>query len=151
MVSADGSFVTTGENEGSYVPACKINYVRKGDFMGVPLAGNGRSEQGGYTKPLCFLPMNADNSGAAQVQVPAGVWGDFANSMLHLSYGKSSILAVIHEEIEGKVQGGAYTLPISLNSAAMRARFHKDTADFFWVCCSSKVYGSNMSSRKSTV
>ncbi|MDU0355355.1 hypothetical protein RS130_16870 [Paraglaciecola aquimarina] len=34
-VSPDGSIITTGENEGTYVQACKVNYAKQGDFMGV--------------------------------------------------------------------------------------------------------------------
>ena len=47
-INPEGTIATTGENEGTYVPACKINYLEKGDFAGVIHPGNGRKESEGY-------------------------------------------------------------------------------------------------------
>ncbi|MCM8534275.1 MAG: cytochrome C, partial [Lentisphaeraceae bacterium] len=46
--------ITTGENEGTFVPACKINWVKKGSFSGVIHDGNGRKIEQGYDNPLCW-------------------------------------------------------------------------------------------------
>ncbi|MGJ8680814.1 c-type cytochrome [Paraglaciecola sp.] len=123
-VSSDGKTITTGENEGTYVQACKINYAQKGDFMGVIHPGNGRQLEQGYTPPLAYLPMQADNSGGGQVWVPDGAWGDLAGSLIHLSYGQSKAYTVIKESDKKQVQGGAIALPFKLMSSAMRARFN---------------------------
>ncbi len=128
-VNPEGTIVTTGENEGTYVPACKINYFKKGSFGGVIHPGNNKKESEGYDKPLCFLPMNVDNSGGSQMWVPKGSWGDFGGSLLHLSYGKSRVFSVFKEEIDGQVQGGVFELPIRLQSAAMRMRFNPKKKD----------------------
>ena len=46
--------------------------------------------------------------------------------LIHLSYGKSSLYRVLPVTVDDKVQGGVVKLPISLQSSAMRARFHED-------------------------
>ncbi|NQZ58149.1 MAG: cytochrome C, partial [Lentisphaeraceae bacterium] len=128
-VNAAGTIVTTGENEGTYVPACKINYLQKGDFAGVIHGGNGKKESDGFNKPLCYLPMNVDNSGGGQVWVPKGAWGDFGGSLIHLSYGKSKAYSVFKEEVNGQVQGGVVEIPFRLMSSGLRIRFNPQFKD----------------------
>ncbi|WDE99217.1 c-type cytochrome [Lentisphaera profundi] len=123
-INPEGTIATTGENEGTYVPACKINYLEKGDFGGVVHPGNGRKEEQGYDKPLCFLPMNRDNSGGSQIWVPKNSWGDLAGNLIHLSYGQSKVYTVFKEKVNGQVQGGVVQLPIRLMSSGMRIRFN---------------------------
>ena len=130
-INAEGTIATTGENEGTYVPACKINYLEKGDFAGVIHDGNGKKESEGYKKPLCFLPMNRDNSGGSQIWVPKESWGDLGGKLIHLSYGQSKAYTVFKEKVNGQVQGGVVQLPIRLMSSGMRIRFnpkYKDNA-----------------------
>jgi hypothetical protein len=116
--------VTTGENEGTFVPACKINWVTKGSFSGVIHSGNGRTMEQGYSKPLCWMPMNVDNSGGGQVWVDNDQWGPFNGDLLHLSYGRSTVYKVLKQDVDGTMQGGVVALPIKLASSAMRARFN---------------------------
>jgi hypothetical protein len=116
--------VTTGENEGTYVPACKINWVSKDSFSGVVHSGNGRTFEQGYDKPLCWLPMQVDNSGGGQVWVDNDQWGPFKGELLHLSYGRSAVFKVMRQDVNGTMQGGVVQLPIKLSSAAMRGRFN---------------------------
>ena len=122
-VGPDGQ-VTTGENEGTYVPKCKINWATPGSFHGVIHPGNKRSMEQGYDPPLCWMPMDVDNSGGGQVWVSSDKWGPFKGELLHLSYGRSSIYKVLKEEVKGRVQGGVVKLPVKLMSSAMRGRFN---------------------------
>ncbi|MFT5130963.1 MAG: hypothetical protein ACI8W8_004596 [Rhodothermales bacterium] len=116
--------VTAGENEGTFVPACKINWMPKGSFAGVCHPGNGRSFEQGYDAPLCWLPMNVDNSGGGQVWTPDARWGLPAGQLLHLSYGRSTVYRAFIQETSDRPQGGVTKLPIKLVSSAMRARFN---------------------------
>jgi mono/diheme cytochrome c family protein len=140
-----GGAITTGENEGSFVPQCKITWTRPGEdaFHGVV---PGRWEQGKflgplpgapttYTPPLCWLPYNADNSGGSQIWVPENSPWDrrHAGELLHLSYGRSGIFRVLKEEVGGTIQGGVYRLPVELAAAVMRARFQPHSGDLFVV------------------
>jgi hypothetical protein len=121
--------ITTGENEGTWQPACKVNYVKAGDtpvFFGTEPARHSLTDAP-YTEPMMFLPMDTDNSGGSQVWVPEGAkFGLKADEMIHLSYGKSSLFRVLPVTNNGRLQAGAVKLPSSLQSSAMRARFHSD-------------------------
>lgn len=118
--------VTTGENEGTWQPACKINYFTPSIddvFLGTEDAAHhlaGRK----LHMPLMYLPMSWDNSGGSQIFVPEGVnFGIPAGTLLHLSYGQSSIYQTYVQEIGGKKQAAAVRLPVQLGSSAQRAAF----------------------------
>lgn len=121
--------ITTGENEGTWQPCCKINFVKSANtpaFFGTEPTRHSLTDAP-YTEPLVYLPMDVDNSGASQIWVPD--YADFGlktGEMLHLSYGKSSIYRVLPVEGRAKPQAGVVKLPIKLRSSAMRARFHPD-------------------------
>lgn len=123
--------ITTGENEGTWQPCCKLNYFTgKDKFLGVEDSAHhlkGREMH----PPLCYFPMRIDNSGGEQAWVPepedgAPGWGLKPHELVHLSYGKSSLYRVLREEVDGTAQGGVVRIPVNLKSSAMRARFHPD-------------------------
>ncbi|MGJ8695949.1 MAG: family 16 glycoside hydrolase [Verrucomicrobiaceae bacterium] len=128
--------ITTGENEGTWQPCCKINYFEptgsEKAFFGVENARHGNETP--YTEPLCYLPMNVDNSGGGQLWVTKEAKiGIPAGELLHLSYGQSSIYHVLREKIgDGRYQGGVAKLPLKLGSSAQRAAFHPDGS--MYVC-----------------
>lgn len=121
--------ISTGENEGTWQPCCKINFVKAKDipaFFGTEPARQSLTDAP-FTEPLVYLPMDVDNSGASQVWVPEHAkFGLKAGEMLHLSYGQSSIYRVLPVAGNGKLQAAVTKLPIQLLSSAMRARFHAD-------------------------
>ncbi len=137
--------ITTGENEGTWVPACKITWTQPGKvtFNGVVPSKWDKATWAGalpgaptdYEKPLCWLPYSVDNSSGSQVWVPENTQWDprLAGEMLHLSYGKSSIFRVLREEVNGQVQGGVFRLPIDIAASAMRARFHPTNGQLYVV------------------
>ena len=142
--------LTTGENEGSYVPRCKITWSKRPDpgrntemsFHGVvPSVWEDRKfvetlpgAPTDYERPLCWLPYYVDNSSGSQFWVPEdSAWKDHAGAMLHLSYGKSSVYRALVDEVDGQVQGGVYKLPIELTTAVMRGRFHPVSGDLYLI------------------
>lgn len=124
--------MTTGENEGSFIPHCKINWCKPGSFHGViPSEWNGMNFAGflpggkmRMDPPLCWLPMEVDNSGGSQVWVNHSKWGLPKNTLLHCSYGKSAVYRVMMQDVNGVMQGGVVKMPFQLSSSAMRARFN---------------------------
>lgn len=135
--------VTSGDNEGTFVPRSPVNWIKEGDFLGVvdsyakypdlKTTPTVRERQGGreqhldvseMPKPLVWLPKNVDNSGGGQVWVESERWGPFAGALLHMSYGRSSLSLVLKEEKAGQVQGGVVKFPLKFTSSAMRARFN---------------------------
>ena len=121
--------ITTGENEGTWQPCCKVNFVKASDtpvFFGTEPTRQSLADAP-YTEPLVYLPMDVDNSGGSQVWVPEHAkFGVKTGELLHLSYGKSSIYRVLPVADRAKLQAGVVKLPVKLRSSAMRARFHPD-------------------------
>lgn len=131
-ISPDGQVVTAGDNEGTWVPHCKLHWMSQGSFQGVvPLAHRSETPTD-YNKPLCWFPMSVDNSSGGQTWVTSSKW-PWTGELLHLSYGQSSIYRVMKEEVNGQVQGGVFRVPVQLGSSAMRGRFHP-TDGQLWVC-----------------
>ncbi len=121
-VSPDGQ-VTTGDNEGTWVPMCPINWVKPGGFLGVEDLAHGKDVKT-FTQPLCWLPKSWDNSGGGQAWVTSDKWGPFKGELLHTSYGQSSLYLVLKEEVNGQMQGGVVKFPLKFTSSAMRPRFN---------------------------
>ena len=116
--------VTTGDNEGTWTPKCRINWVKKGGFYGVVDLAHRDPGPTDYDKPICWLPKEVDNSGGGQVWVTGEKWAPFRDRLLHMSYGTSSLFLVLMEEVDGQVQGGVVRLPVNFQSGIMRARFN---------------------------
>ena len=125
-VGPNGEF-TTGENEGSWQPVCKLNYFTgKDKFLGVEDVAHHLAGQEMHP-PLCYFPMRVDNSGGGQVWVPeVSNWGLKSGELIHLSYGQSSLYRVLKQEVDGTMQGGVVRIPVNFDSSAMRARYHND-------------------------
>ena len=115
--------VTTGDNEGTWMPACPINWVKPGGFAGVEDLAH-KSPLPEFDKPLCWLTKSWDNSGGGQAWVTSDKWGPFGGRLLHMSYGQSSLYLVLPQEVDGQMQGGVVKFPIRFTSSAMRARFN---------------------------
>ena len=64
--------LTSGDNEGTWTPACKINWIKPGGFYGVVPLAHREVPPTDYDRPLCWLPKRVDNSGGGQVWVPRG-------------------------------------------------------------------------------
>ncbi len=115
--------LTTGDNEGTWVPMCPINWVKPGGFYGVEDLAHGKDVKT-FTQPLCWLAKSWDNSGGGQAWVTSTKWGPFSGELLHCSYGQSTIYLVLKEFIGGQPQGGVVKIPVKLTSSAMRPRFN---------------------------
>ena len=117
--------LTSGDNEGTWTPACKINWIKPGGFYGVVDLAHRTPAPTDYDRPLCWLPKRVDNSGGGQVWVPDDDrWGPWRGQLLHTSYGQSALFSVMREEVGGTMQGGVAKFPLTFQSGIMRARFN---------------------------
>jgi hypothetical protein len=120
--------ITAADNQGNWVPACRINLVKPGGFYGyMPhVRAAGGPDRKDYDPPLCWLPMSVDPSSGSQTWVPEHDtrWGPLAGKMLHTSYGSASLMLVMIDEVDGVAQAGVYRFPLSFPSGVMRARFN---------------------------
>ena len=130
--------LTSGDNEGTWTPVCKINWIKPGGFYGVVPLAHRDPLPTDYDRPLCWMPKRVDNSSGDQVWVPDDTrWGPWRGQLLHLSYGTCSLLGVLKEEVSGAnvpsaitprpatvMQGGVTRFPVNFQSGIMRARFN---------------------------
>lgn len=124
-VRADGQ-LTTGDNEGTWVPTSPINWVDGKTFHGVINKLTPKAEADAYAPPIMWL-SHADycNSNGGQTWVPNDRWGPFQGEMLYESYGKSSLFLVMRQDIaNGRQQAAAVKFPLKFTSSVMRARWH---------------------------
>ncbi|HYG75936.1 MAG TPA: DUF6797 domain-containing protein [Planctomycetota bacterium] len=119
-----GGEITTGENEGTWVPACKINWLKPGGFSGVVDTAHRPEKPTTYDPPLCWLPREVDNSGGGQAWVTSDKWGPFKGEVLHLSYGTCSLYKVLKQDLGSVIQGGVVRIPVTFDSGVMRMRFN---------------------------
>ena len=115
--------VTTGDNEGSWVPKCYVHLVKPNSFITVASLAHREQKPTDYGRHITFLPKDVDNSGGGQAWVAGNRWGLPAGTLLHLSYGTCSLYGVMHEDVGGTPQGGVYKFPLKFESGTMRARF----------------------------
>ncbi|MBA3847275.1 MAG: hypothetical protein H0X45_11620 [Planctomycetes bacterium] len=122
-VGPDGE-ITTGDNQGTWTPACRLNLMRRGGFYGVVDLAHRDPPPDDYDRPLCWFPMGVDNSSGSQVWVPTGVrFGPIGGQLMHLSYGTCSLFTVLKERLGQQWQGGVVRIPVNFASGVMRARF----------------------------
>ncbi len=114
--------LTFSDNQGHWMPACKVSWVKQGGFYGMVPAAHRDTAPTDFDKPLFWLPMNMDNSSGGEGWVSGDKWGPFNGQLLHTSYGKGTFFICYHEEVGGKMQGGAVKLPLNFVSGVMRIR-----------------------------
>lgn len=130
--------LTTGDNEGTWTPVCRLNWIKPGGFYGVVPLAHRDPLPTDYDRPLCWMPKRVDNSSGGQVWVPEDKrWGPWSGQLLHTSYGTCSLFGVLREEVSGAdvpsamsprpakvMQGGLVRFPVNFQSGVMRARFN---------------------------
>ena len=129
--------LTTGDNEGTWTPVCRLNWVKEGGFYGVPPLAHRAAEPTDYDRPLCWLPKEVDNSSGGQVWVTSDKFGPWKDRLLHLSYGTCSLFGVLPQEVafrgQPQMQGGVTRFNVNFDSGAMRARFNPKDGQLYVV------------------
>jgi hypothetical protein len=126
-ISPNGQ-ITTGDNEGTWTPMCRLNWVKPGGFYGVVDLAHRATPPTDYDRPLCWFPKEVDNSSGGQVWVTSDKFGPWKDRLLHLSYGTCSLYGVLPQEVafngQPQMQGGVTRFNVDFASGAMRARFN---------------------------
>jgi hypothetical protein len=116
--------ITSGDNEGTWMPMCRINYWTKpGGFGGCVDTAHRDPKPEWYDDPICWLPKSVDNSNGGQAWVTDDRWGPLKGELLHTSYGTSSLYHVLRDPGE-RVQGGVIKIPVNFLSGICRPRFN---------------------------
>jgi hypothetical protein len=131
-VSPEG-IVTGADQEGNWMPATRVDVYEKGGFYGHFPSHHRTKPPATYDRPLLWLPREVDNSAGGQVWVPHDRFGLPKGQLLHLSYGRCKLFALLTQKVDGVWQGGAVDLGVQFLSGSMRGRFHP-TDGHLYVC-----------------
>lgn len=116
--------ITVADNQGNWIPASRLNWIEPGGFYGYVPHARRTPTPAEADPPLCWIPVQLDNSSGSQAWAASERWGPLKNHLLHTSYGKGTLFLVLHEKIDGIRQGGVVQFPLKFDSGIMRARFH---------------------------
>ena len=116
--------ITVADNQGNWIPASRLNWIEPGGFYGYIPHARRTPVPTEANPPLCWIPVQVDNSSGSQVWATSDTWGPLRGQLLHTSYGRAALFLVLHEEVNGVRQGGVVQFPLKFDSGIMRARFH---------------------------
>jgi hypothetical protein len=117
--------IYTGDNQGEWVPASKINRVKPGGFYGVSKPRVKAPTT--FDRPIVWMPQECDSSSGGQVWIDDKRWGPLSGRLLHTSFGKGKVYSVMMQDMGDVVQAAVVALPLTFESGIMRARVnHRD-------------------------
>ncbi len=122
--------ITTSDQEGHWIPSTRINWCSPGSFHGY-MYGGSIPDRDDYDKPITFLPINFDNSGAGQAWVDNDRWGPFKGHLIHTSFGRGKVYLIMMEKVDGQIQGGAVEFPVLAGTGLMRPEFRKQDGQLY--------------------
>ena len=127
--------LTSGDNEGTWTPMCRLNWVKQGGFYGVVDLAHRTTPPTDHDRPLCWFPKEVDNSSGGQVWVTSDKFGPWKDRLLHLSYGTCSMYGVLAQAVtfngQPQMQGGVARFNVDFASGAMRARFNPQDGQLY--------------------
>ncbi len=129
-VGPDGQ-VTSGDNEGTWMPKCRLNWINPGGFYGVVDTAHRDEKPTMYDEPICWFPKDVDNSSGGQAWVTSDKWGPFSGRLLHTSYGTCSLYLALVDQQDGHIQGGVVRFPVNFLSGIMRPRFNANDGQLY--------------------
>ena len=122
--------LSTIENQGHWMPANRVNWIKPGGWYGYQWAWNpeGRST---YDEPLCWMHNFVDRSGGTQLWVPTDNWGPFRDEIITVSYGMGHIFLLLKEEVDGMMQGAVTRFPLDFETGVMRGAWHPQSSQLY--------------------
>lgn len=124
-VSPNG-VVTAADQQGGWVPETRLDICEQGGFYGFVPASKQAEQPTSFDGPLCWIPRVLDNSAGGQTWVPKGTWGPLSEKMIHISYGRCTIMTILRDTATAGANGGIVPLPGRFEAGVMRGRFHTD-------------------------
>jgi hypothetical protein len=118
-----GDIVTVADQQGNWVPETRLDIIKPGGFYGYMPMHKRSAEPAAFDLPLTWVPRTLDNSAGGQVWIPEKHWGPLAGQMIHLSYGRCTMMMVLRDRAHPN-QGAEVPLPGRFLSGVMRGRFH---------------------------
>jgi hypothetical protein len=123
--------ITCADNQGNWIPASRLNWIEPGGFYGYIPHARRDPLPSEADPPLCWIPVQLDNSSGSQAWVTSGRWGPLKGELLHTSYGKGTLFLVLRDQVNDVKQGGVVQFPLKFDSGIMRARFHPQDGQLY--------------------
>lgn len=121
----DGALFIT-ENQGQWVPACKLIHLQAGAFYGCQYGMGDRYQDEDITAPAVWLPQNEiGNSPGQPVLIPEGTYKD---QMLFGEVTHGGIKRAFLEKVKDHFQGAAFRFTQGLEAGINRLVFGPDGA-----------------------
>ena len=143
-INPDGSFIVT-DQQGYWNPMNRINWIEgEGNFYGNMWGYNPPKDtsRAAMEKPLVWVDMEFDNSPSELMWVESEQWGPLNGSLLSFSYGYGKAQLVLHEKVNGQMQGGVIDLPgVRFLTGVMRGRFHPENGYLY--ACGMSAWGTS--------
>ena len=128
-VSPQG-LITVADQQGEWVPETRLDVIQPGGFYGFMPMHKRPVKPTGYDGPLCWIARSVDNSAGGETWVPENCWGPLGGQMIHLSYGRCTMMLVLRDQRNG-AQGMVVPLPGRFLSGVMRARFNANDGHLY--------------------
>ncbi|MBX3748437.1 MAG: hypothetical protein KF833_24285 [Verrucomicrobiae bacterium] len=122
-VSPDGSIVTVAPQQGEWTPSSVLHELRPDGWYGFPGPRPAPGRPLGYDLPLCWIPHRIDNSSGSQIWARDDRFGPLSGHLLHLSWGRCTLLLTLRDVVQGVPQGAVVPLPGRFLSGPMRGAF----------------------------
>jgi type 1 glutamine amidotransferase/glucose/arabinose dehydrogenase len=129
-VGPDGT-ITVAPQEGEWTPASNIAIAKPGGHYGYGGPQVTSERPLGYDPPLCWIPRGIDNSTGGQAWVTSDRWGPLQGQLLSFSFGQSSMMLVLREQVDGLWQGGVVPMKVGFASGAIRGRFRPQDGQLY--------------------
>ncbi|MCM2372054.1 DUF6797 domain-containing protein [Aporhodopirellula aestuarii] len=108
--------ITVSDNQGTWMPASKISFVKPGGFYGYSQTQRSAAwaPDGGkidhtkvippetFDQPVIWMPQEVDNSSGGQVFVDDERFGPLSGRLLHTSFGKGWLFYLMPQEVTTK-------------------------------------------------
>lgn len=117
-----GGHLFCTDNQGEWVPTSRLNRVERGGFYGYIPHAHRAVPPTATDPPLCWIPYAQDNSSGGPIWARTDRWGPLSGLLLHTSYGKGTVFAVLMDESNNPAQGAVVPLPWRFESGIMRGR-----------------------------
>lgn len=117
------------ENQGNWVPACKLTHMQGGKFYGFPSTRPAPKDQYEHPKdpapPAVWFPYSLAKSTSGMATVPEG-FGPFAGQLMVGDFQNAIVMRVCLEKVNGEWQGAVFPFAKGFNSGVNRLEFGPD-------------------------
>ncbi len=116
------------DNQGDYIPACKLQLVQQGEFYGQRFALPDREAKVEYVPATVWLPFGKVSHSASDVLLEdrGGRFGPFDGQLLVADFTNSHLLRVQLDTVKGREQGCVWILRGGFGSGLQRMAWGPD-------------------------